>query len=66
MWKINPKINIYTKTIMAIYKLRSRTCLQQWNYSLELKEREKGKENNRATVISYTIRCEGKGYKEVY
>jgi hypothetical protein len=26
MWKIDPKINIYTKTSMIIYKLRSRTC----------------------------------------
>jgi hypothetical protein len=25
MWKIDPKINIYTKTSMIIYKLRSRT-----------------------------------------
>jgi hypothetical protein len=27
MWKINPKINIYTKTSMIIYKLRCRTYL---------------------------------------
>jgi hypothetical protein len=25
-WKIDPKINIYTKTSMIIYKLRCRTC----------------------------------------
>jgi hypothetical protein len=28
---------------------------------MELEEREKGKENDRASVISYTIRCEGRG-----
>jgi hypothetical protein len=27
MWKIDPKINIYTKTSIIIYKLRCRTCL---------------------------------------
>jgi hypothetical protein len=26
-WKIDPKMNIYTKTKMIIYKLRCRTCL---------------------------------------
>jgi hypothetical protein len=29
----DPKINIYTKTNMIIYKL--------WNYSMELRERER-------------------------
>jgi hypothetical protein len=33
---------------------------------LELGEREKGKENDRATAISYNTRCEGRGYKDVY
>jgi hypothetical protein len=33
---------------------------------MELRERGKGKENNRASVISHNIRCEGKGYKYVY
>jgi hypothetical protein len=33
---------------------------------MELGEREKGKENDRASVISYNIRCEGRGYKDVY
>jgi N-acetylmuramoyl-L-alanine amidase CwlA len=27
MWKIDPKINIYTKTSMIMYKLRCRACL---------------------------------------
>jgi hypothetical protein len=27
VWKIDPKINVYTKTSMFIYKLRCRTCL---------------------------------------
>jgi hypothetical protein len=27
MWKIDPKINIYTKTSMVIYKFRCKTCL---------------------------------------
>jgi hypothetical protein len=33
---------------------------------MELEEREKGKENDRASVISYTIRYEGRGHKDVY
>jgi hypothetical protein len=65
MWKIDPKINIYTKTSMIIYKLSYRTCLLQWNYSVELGEREKGKENDKASVISHNRRCEGRGYKDV-
>jgi hypothetical protein len=59
------KINIYTKTSMIIYKLSCRTSLQQWNYSVELGERKKEKENDRATVIFNTIRCEGRGYKDM-
>jgi hypothetical protein len=27
---------------------------------------ERGKENDTASVISHTIRCEGRGYKDVY
>jgi hypothetical protein len=34
------------QTSMIIYKLGCRTCLLQWNYSMELGERRKGKENN--------------------
>jgi hypothetical protein len=37
-----------------------------WNYSMELGERRKGEENARASVISHSIRCEGKEYKDVY
>jgi hypothetical protein len=33
---------------------------------MELWEREKGKENDRASVTSHNIRCEGRGYKNVY
>jgi hypothetical protein len=33
---------------------------------MELGERGKGKENDRASVISHTIRWEGRGYKDVY
>jgi hypothetical protein len=33
---------------------------------MELGERGKGKENNRASVISHSIRCKGRGYKDVY
>jgi hypothetical protein len=29
-------------------------------------EREKGKENDRAIVISHTTKCESRGYKDVY
>jgi hypothetical protein len=32
---------------------------------MELGEREKGKENNRASVISHTIRCKCRVYKDV-
>jgi hypothetical protein len=65
-WKIDPKINIYTKTSMIIYKLRCRTCLYQWNYSMELGGRGRGKKNDTASVISYNIRCEGSRYNDVY
>jgi hypothetical protein len=56
--KIDPKINIYTKRNMIMYKLiveqvcNSVTTL--WNSEKERKE----KENDRATVISHTTRCE--------
>jgi hypothetical protein len=33
---------------------------------MELGERRKGKDNDRASVISHNIRCEGRGYKDVY
>jgi hypothetical protein len=33
---------------------------------MELVETGKGKENFRASVISRDIRCEGRGYKDVY
>jgi hypothetical protein len=33
---------------------------------MELRERGKGKESDRATVILHNIRCEGRGYKDVY
>jgi hypothetical protein len=33
---------------------------------MELRERGKGKENNRASVISHNIRCEDREYKDVY
>jgi hypothetical protein len=33
---------------------------------MELGESRKGKENDRASVISHTIRCEGRGYKVMY
>jgi hypothetical protein len=33
---------------------------------MELGERGKVKENDRASVISHNIRCEGRGYKDVY
>jgi hypothetical protein len=33
---------------------------------MELGEREKGKENDRAAIISHTIRCESRGHKNVY
>jgi hypothetical protein len=33
---------------------------------MELRERGKGKENDRAPVISHSPRCEDRGYKDVY
>jgi hypothetical protein len=33
---------------------------------MELGEREKGKENDRASVILRNTRFEGRGYKDVY
>jgi hypothetical protein len=33
---------------------------------MELGEREKGKESDRASVIWQNIRCEGRGYMDVY
>jgi hypothetical protein len=35
-------------------------------YFMELRERGKEKENDTASVISHTIRGEGRGYKNVY
>jgi hypothetical protein len=37
-----------------------------WNYSVELGKRGKGKENDRMSVISHKIRCESRGYRDVY
>jgi hypothetical protein len=33
---------------------------------MELRERRKGKEKDRASVILHTIRCKGREYKDVY
>jgi hypothetical protein len=33
---------------------------------VELGKRGKGKENDREPVILHNIRCEGRGYKDVY
>jgi hypothetical protein len=33
---------------------------------MEFGERGKGKENDKASVISHNIRCEGRGYEDVY
>jgi hypothetical protein len=33
---------------------------------MELQEKEKGKESNRASGISHTIRHEGRGYEDMY
>jgi hypothetical protein len=33
---------------------------------MELWERGKVKENDNASVISHNIRCEGRGYKDMY
>jgi hypothetical protein len=65
-WKTDPMINIYTKTSMITYKLRCKTCLQQWNYFMELRERGKGKENDIASVILHNTRCEGRRNKDVF
>jgi hypothetical protein len=39
---------------------------EKWNYFMELGERGKEKGNNRASVTSHNMRCEGRGYKDVY
>jgi hypothetical protein len=33
---------------------------------MELSEREKGEENDRASLISNNIICEGRGYEDVF
>jgi hypothetical protein len=33
---------------------------------MEPRERRKGKENDSASVVLHNIRCEGRGYKDVY
>jgi hypothetical protein len=33
---------------------------------MELGERGKGRENDRASVISHNKRCEGRGYEDAY
>jgi hypothetical protein len=33
---------------------------------MKLREKEKGKENDRATIILHTRRCEGRSYNNVY
>jgi hypothetical protein len=43
IWKIDPKINIYTKNKHDHYKLGCRTCSQPWNYSMELGKERKEK-----------------------
>jgi hypothetical protein len=57
------KINISTKANMIIYKLICRTC---WNFSMELMEGGKGKENDRASnnIVKHNI-CEDRGNKDI-
>jgi hypothetical protein len=33
---------------------------------MEFRERWKGRENDRAAVKSHNMRCEGRGFKDVY
>jgi hypothetical protein len=33
---------------------------------MEFRERGKGNESDRASIILHAIRCEGRGYKDVY
>jgi hypothetical protein len=33
---------------------------------MELGERGKGKESDRISLLAHTMRCEGRGYKDVY
>jgi hypothetical protein len=33
---------------------------------MELGKIEKGKDNDRTSVIVYSIRCEGRGYEDMY
>jgi hypothetical protein len=34
------------------------------NYFMERGEKRKGKQNDRASIILHTIKCEGRGYKD--
>jgi hypothetical protein len=49
MWKTDPKDKHIHKTNMIIFKCVCRTCC---NYTMELGEERKGKENNRVSTIS--------------
>jgi hypothetical protein len=51
LYLVDPKDNHIHKNKTILYKLICRICLQQWNYSMELKERGKGKESDRASTI---------------
>jgi hypothetical protein len=54
-WKIDPKDKHIHKISMITYKLICRTCFQSWNYSMELREGGKGKDNDRQQAISKYI-----------
>jgi hypothetical protein len=50
---------------MIIHKIIYGTCLTV-GCSMELREGGRGKGNDRASVMSYSIRCGGGGLKDVY
>jgi hypothetical protein len=62
------KINVYTKTSVEAWSYTNWNVEHVCNCvtTLWTLERGKGKENDRASVISHTIRCKGRGYKNVY
>jgi hypothetical protein len=63
--KVNPKRHLYTKTIMIINSLRCRELWNQWNKCMELRERGNKKENERPSGKLHTVKCEGRGNKNV-
>jgi hypothetical protein len=66
MWKKDPKINIYTKNKHDHVQTQMKNLFVTVELLYGTPERGKGKENDRASVISHNIKYEGRGYKNMY